>query len=190
MEHQLPRLGYRERSATKGYGMTASNFAKLLVAVLLVGIGVPLVLAQQTQPQADVSVKQFGAKNVIGHLGHPLGTVVRITGTCIDGDRTRRRADLGKTLLEVRTVNGKELEHPFVVPFLRAAKDIPTPVDGDSFDYYVHEWGAFDGFVSIPSELAIDQPMVANDGFHYRPQVTIHKSNIEQPTKQRSRTKP
>lgn len=150
----------------------------------------PPVFAQSEQPPAAVSVKQFGTKTVIGHFGHPLGTVVRITGTCIDGDRTRRRADLGKTLLEVRTVNGKELEHPFIVPFLRAAKDVPKPVDGDRFDYYAHEWGAFDGIVSIPDEFAIDQPMVANDGFRYRPQITIHKSNPTQPTQQNSRTTP
>ncbi|WP_396160177.1 hypothetical protein [Flavobacterium sp.] len=170
--------------------MTPPNSARLLVAALLVGVCVPPVLTHQEQPQSDVSVKQFGANKVIGHLGHPLGTVVRITGRCINGDGTHRRADLGKTLLEVRTVNEKELEHPFVVPFLRAAKDVPTPADGDSFDYYAHEWGAFDGIVSIPKDLAIDQPMVANDGCHYQPQITIHKSIIAQASKQSSRTKP
>lgn len=174
----------------KGYGMTAPKLAGLLVAALLSGVCVPPLTAQQEQTQANVSVKQFAAQKVIGHLGYPLGTVVRITGTCIEGDRTRRRADLGKILLEVRTVNGKELENPFVVPFLRTAKDVPTPADGDSFDYYAHEWGTFDGIVSIPNDLAIDQPMVANDGFHYRPHITIHKSNIGQPTKQSSGTKP
>ena len=94
------------------------------------------------------------------------------------------------TPLEQHQFQSEDLEHPFVVPFLRAAKDVPTPADGDSFDYYAHEWGAFDGIVSIPKDLAIDQPMVANDGCHYQPQITIHKSNIAQASKQSSRTKP
>ena len=138
-----------------------------------------------------VSVKQFGPSNVIGHLGKPLGTVVRITGVCLDGSKTRRRADLGKTLLEIQTVNGTKLQRPFIVPFLRAAKGIAKPKDGDAFDYYAHEWGEFDGVVTIAKELEIERPMVANDGFHYRPQITIHKSNSVVGTLplQQSRTK-
>ena len=95
--------------------MTAPRLARLLVVALLIVVCVSL-LSQSKEPPAAVSVKQFGAKNVIGRLGRPLGTVVRITGTCIDGDRTRRRADLGKTLLVVRTVNGTKLDDPLVVP--------------------------------------------------------------------------
>ena len=71
---------------------------------------------------ATVSATQFGRSSVIGHLNYPLGTVVRITGVCIDGDRTRRKSDAGETLLEVRAVNGKQLQIPFVVPFGRAAE--------------------------------------------------------------------
>ncbi len=56
---------------------------------------------------AFISVAEFTADNVIGYLGHPLGTVVRITGTAVDGDTTRRKRDRGKTLLEIHTVNCK-----------------------------------------------------------------------------------
>ncbi len=133
--------------------------------------------AQDLTETANTSVKQFYSGKVIGHLGHPLGTIVRVTGVCIDGDKTRRKADLGKTLLEIRIVNGSKLEHPFVVQFSRAAKDVLKPKDGDSFDYFAHEWGEFDGIVTIPDGLGIDRPIVANDGFYYRPQITIHKSN-------------
>ena len=121
--------------------------------------------AQDPTETATASVKQFYSGKVIGHLGHPLGTIVRVTGICIDGDKTRRRADLGKTLLDIRTVNGSKLENPFVVQFSRAAKDVPKPKDGDRIDYYAHEWGEFDGIVTIPDGLGIDKAIVANDGF-------------------------
>ena len=172
--------------------MSATKCATLLMltgAALCLAAFAVSTSAQDPQTQTSVSVKQFGPGKVVGHLGHPLGTVVRITGVCIDGEKTRRRADLGKTLLEVRTVNGTKLEQPFIVAFLRAAKDVPKPKDGDAVDYYAHEWGEFDGVVTIPKELEIQDPMVANDGFHYRPQVSIHKSNTVSP-QQRSRTKP
>ncbi|MCC9641611.1 hypothetical protein LOC71_04945 [Rhodopirellula sp. JC740] len=124
----------------------------------------------------SVSVKSFGRGNVIGHLGHPLGTVVRITGLVIDGNATRRRVDAGRTLLEVQTVNDVRLDRPFRFAFPRGT-EISKPKAGDRFDYYAHEQGRFSGIVSVPDELDIEQPIVANDGFHYRPELMIHRSN-------------
>lgn len=140
-----------------------------------------------------ISVSRFGRDNVIGHLLHPLGTIVRVTGIALDGNTTRRRADEGKTLLKIETVNGETLEQPFTVPFGRAAEQIAHPSHGQRFDFYVHEWGEFDGIVTIPDGLGIDAPMVANDGFYYRPQITIHKSNLPPDStkaQKSSRTKP
>lgn len=124
-----------------------------------------------------VSVTSFRGENVIGHLGHPLGTVVRVTGVFVDGDVTRRRADLGVTLLQIETVNGEGLETAFLVPFRRAAHGVETPIPGQRFDYYVHEYGSFDGVVDLPEELEITRPPVQHDGFHYRPHVTVWTSN-------------
>lgn len=153
----------------------------IAVAMAIASIEPWATFADGGSQQELLSVKQLANGDVVGHLGYPLGTVVRITGTCLDGKRTQRRANLGKTLLEIRTVNGKELERPIIVPFGRAAKEVTKPEDGDVFDYYAHEWGAFDGVVEIPKSLGIDQPMVANDGFHYRPHISIHKSNAVSP---------
>jgi hypothetical protein len=134
-----------------------------------------------------ISVKDFAGSRVMGHLGHPLGTVVRVTGTCLSGDSTRSKADAGKTLLQVQAVNGKTLERPFTFAFFRADKEITKTKPGDAIDYYVHEWGEFDGMVSIPDDLGINDSIVPNDGFHYRSQITIHKSNevVERSTQQR-----
>ncbi len=155
---------------------------QVLLLVMLFAASTWMINAAQQAESPVISVKDFGRSKVIGHLGHPFGTVVRITGKCIDGDSTRRKADAGKTLLQVQTVNGKTLERPFTFEFLRAAKEIPKPQSGDAIDYYVHEWGEFDGVVLIPGDLGIDQPIAANDGFHYRPQLTIHKENVVEPS--------
>jgi hypothetical protein len=144
-------------------------------------------------PDNPASVTSFGRGRVIGHLGHPLGTIVRVAGVSVDGGTTRRRVDVGKTLLRITTVNGTKLKQPFTFPFARAAKGVTKPEPGERFDYYVHEWGAFDGTVHVPESLGIDRPMIANDGFHYRPQITIHKANpvaSRSTLQQRRKTKP
>ena len=164
----------------------------VLSAVALGSFALATPAPEEHPSDGTVSVKQFGSGNVIGHLGHPLGTVVRITGVCLDGSKSRRRTDSGKTLLEIRTVNGSRLERPFVVPFSRVAKGVSKPKNGEAFDYYAHEWGEFDGIVAIPKDLNIDVPQVANDGFYYRPQITIHKANtlVAESVVERGRAEP
>jgi hypothetical protein len=151
---------------------------KTHMALLVVGIcAVADIKSGQDDTTPPVSVTSFRPDNVIGHLGVPLGTVVRVRGICIDGDTTRRKKYAGITLLQIETVNGERLESPFLVPFGRAARELETPVRGQRFDYYVHEHGSFDGVVELPQELETTSPIVANDGFYYRPQVTVWKSN-------------
>jgi hypothetical protein len=155
------------------------SLSQLPIAFTLVClIGSARIVAEDRGTET-ISVKAFGLKNVIGHLGHPLGTVVRVTGTCVEVDRWCMKMDSGQTLLRVEFVDGKKLDRPYVFRFSRAAIGIAKPSPGDKFDYYVHEWGAFDGHVTIPDGLGINERIVANDGFHYRPQITIHKSNTQ-----------
>lgn len=123
-----------------------------------------------------IPVADFYGNEVVGLLGHPLGTIVRVTGKVVDGDSTGWKSTLGKTLLEVETVNGKKLEKSVTFPFGRAPEEVEKPKPETKFDYYVHEWGEFDGFVVVPKGLGIEKPMIANDGFYYRRQITIHKS--------------
>jgi hypothetical protein len=95
----------------------------------------------------------------------------------VDGAETRRKAYSGQTLLKIEMVNDKPLANPVYFTFRRAADGIDKPESGTRFDYFVHEWGSFDGVVQPPEELGIETPIVAHDGFHYRPEITIHKSN-------------
>jgi hypothetical protein len=92
-------------------------------------------------------------------------------------DSFRRKAQAADKLLEINTCNGRKLEQPFIVAFDRRSKEIPSIKPGEEFDYWVHEWGEFDGDVASPAELGLDELDVANDGFYYRPSITIHKSN-------------
>ena len=139
---------------------------------------------QRTEPtpkqaaEPPISARSFGKQNVIGYLGKPLGTVVRVTGTASSGNETRMKALEGKILLNIETVDGQPLKMPTWLLFGRAKNEIEQPRIGDKFDYYVHEYGSFDGIVEPPRELKIDSPVFAHDGFYYRKQITIHKSNI------------
>lgn len=152
----------------------------LLAAALLFG-AYPLLRAQEsgstTKQNATISVAAFHPESVIGHLGQPLGSVIRVTGMSVDGDETQRKADAGQTLLKIETVNGMKLTQPVYFTFRRAAEGIKKPESGTPFDYFVHDWGYFDGLVQPPKSLGIEMPIVANDGFHFRPEITIHKSN-------------
>ena len=167
-----------------------NTITSFVLVVLAVGISSALIQQPEKGSPAEtksngsnvlaaetISVVDFTADNVIGYLGQPLGTVVRITGMALDGDSTNMKRNIGKTLLEVHKVNGKELKEKVVFDFHRAGKSVGEPKLGKNFDYYAHESGAFDGVVEPPDELGIDSPRVAHDGFYYRPRITIHKSN-------------
>lgn len=133
---------------------------------------------EKTAEPPRISVADFRQDNVIGLLGHPLGTVVRVAGVTVDGHTTRRKADAGHTLLQVETVNGAKLEKPVRFYFDRPAPKDRLPEFGSRFEYYVHESGEFSGVVKRPKGLSIEIEGEAaqHDGFHYRPEITIHKS--------------
>lgn len=128
--------------------------------------------AQESVKPARIPVSSFGRDNVIGYLGQPLGTFVRVTGLAVSGESTQRRADAGKTLLQVEAVDGRQLGQPITFEFQRAANGISKPAPGQRFDYVAHEWGVFDGVVQLPGV-----PAIASDGFYYRRRITIHKDN-------------
>lgn len=126
--------------------------------------------------RVGVSVARFAQPLPVGYLGVPLGTVVRVTGMAIDGTTLLWKTYDGKTMLHIETVNGKRLARPVDFEFFRADNEVRKPAFGERFDYYVHEYGHFDGVVTPPKELGIPTVLVANDGFHYRPYVTVHAS--------------
>jgi len=154
---------------------------KLLIApVLLVAFSLipPQEPGSHRQPET-ISIAELQPKRVMGLLGQPLGSVVRVTGTSVNGTEAGGKADSAQTVLKIETVNGKPLATPAYFQFGRAADGIPKPAVGEAFDYFVHEWGGFDGAVELPEEIEAE-PSFGHDGFSYRPQLTIHKSNAGQ----------
>ena len=162
------------------------RYANIPITLLAIIAGMTFVHAQDsetnkskpnvTPADATISVANFNTKPVIGYLGHPLGTIVRVTGRVVDGKTTRAKLDMDKMLLEIQTVNGKKTKTKIVFRYPRYSTSLPEPAPGDTFDYYVHESGYFGGVVDPPEELGIDSPMAAHAGFGYRGDLTIHKS--------------
>ena len=133
---------------------------------------------QQDKDTYSVSVESLQHQLPTGHLGVPLGTVVRVTGEAVDGKtHGRPKWDRGTTFLQIATVNGRKLEKPVLFAFFRAPDSVKEPAPGEQFDYYVHEFGEWDGVVEPPEELGIQKLGLAHDGFHYRRRLTIHASN-------------
>jgi hypothetical protein len=157
--------------------------SRLILVIVLAAVAVILVTAgpsaqERKDKPPQISVADFRRDNVIGLLGHTLGTVVRVTGVTIDGDTTRHKADAGHTLLQVEMVNGAKLEKPVRFYLDKSAAEDRPPKFGSRFDYYVHESGEFSGVVERPKGLSIEieGEGAQHDGFHYRPRITIHKS--------------
>ncbi len=149
----------------------------ILFCAILVSSAPGQKLSAKTGAEAHsvITVKSFGKDNVIGNLGYPLGTVVRVAGVSTRGGT---KADSEKIFLQIDTVNGKRLERPVEFPFYRAASEIKKPHPGKRFDYDVHEYGIFDGVVERPGSLDAAPMETAYDRFQYRPRITIHKSNV------------
>ena len=71
---------------------------------------VPLMSAKETATKQTISVRSFSQNEVLGVLGVPIGTVVRINGVARDGNKTDFKADQGRWILEIDRVNGRPLK--------------------------------------------------------------------------------
>jgi hypothetical protein len=129
------------------------------------------------------SVQTFNRQMPVGYLGHPLGTVVRVTGVCVDGETTRMKEYDGKSLLRVEAVNDRKLSEPADFVFDRAADGVSKPKPGERFDYTVHEYGSFDGIVRVPLEshgaknLSGNVIGLAGPCFGYKCELSVHRAH-------------
>jgi hypothetical protein len=139
-------------------------------------VGAPAGKEDRSPNGEMICVSDFTQDNVEGLLGHPLGTVVRVTGEAVDGDTLGYKAAAGKLFLRVDEVNGTKLKRAAMFSYPVRSPKVRKPTPGGKFDYYVHEYGTFDGVVEPPEDLGLDFfQAVAHDGFHYRPYLTIHQ---------------
>lgn len=87
----------------------------LIGAACMLGTGQAVVQTAGETGQRAITVKMLNS--VIGELGVPLGTIVPIKATVVDGDGHHRKDDIGKVFLRVTEVNGRELADAPVIHF-------------------------------------------------------------------------
>lgn len=126
-----------------------------------------------------LSIADLNCRPVIGRLGVPLGTLVRVHVVVVRGDDTRSKGDAGAYLVRVERVDDKPLVSPPELHFVSMFTEPQLPsnvsglplllgrLEGDalepekqrslessfvgrSFDFRAYEVGAFDG---IPSNM-------------------------------------
>lgn len=125
------------------------------IAVVLLALGVVIGATLRPNLAADppkeekkekpIPIDEVRKRGVLGDLGHPLGTIVRIEGEAADGKDTGAKGDEGQTLLRVKSVNGVELKEPAVFHFVGADPD--KPKKGAKFKYIGYETAKFEGEV-------------------------------------------
>lgn len=98
------------------------------------------VMAQEPLTASSITLEQLQRAAVIGSLGHPLGKVVEIEATIIDGDETFQKQYSGRYLLRVEKVGGKPLKEPSLLTFGAAlGSNFKLPSDG--FELYERKYG-------------------------------------------------
>jgi hypothetical protein len=110
-------------------------FMKLAGAVMVL---MSFVVGCRELMSHRITARDLGANwDVIGSLGCPLGSVVRVGAVVVDGVSTRRKADDGRYLLDIVEVDGKRVDGPTRVAFSDPSKQLPA----DVFERYVQVTG-------------------------------------------------
>ena len=110
-------------------------------------------LNAEGKPEA-IPTDQIGHKyQLIGKLGVPLGTIVRVEGVLVEGDLDRK---IGAPYLQVHRIDGKPVQQEVrirIEPYynewgkepLFGAKKLPALVTGALYEMEGYETGAFGG---------------------------------------------
>ena len=130
--------------ADKGLCMPRIS-AVLLLAVAATFTVVAAQSPRNAPPADPLTIDEINQRGVMGRLGHPLGTIVRVTGRTVDGDQLRLKEFSGKTVLQIERVDGKLLSSPMLFPFQAFLDMIDDPAAGRRFEYIGYETGAFTG---------------------------------------------
>lgn len=111
---------------------------------------------------AGLGIAEEAIKSRLG-LGFGKHTVVE--GVHFEGQETGRKADLGKKLIRVDRVDGRELPEAVILK-IRTISLNPSslPNLGTRFRSQGYDSG---GFVGIPAEALEDAATVAETGFHF-----------------------
>lgn len=128
---------------------------------------------------APIQAIELSERPVIGDLGHPLGKIVTIEGVVADGDFTRKKADVGGTLLRIQSVDGKPLQSEVIYHFAPSSLvKIAKPTVGSRFKYRGYETGEFSG--SPAGEFQFTGPY-ATTSFHFSMRFEVLKDERPRP---------
>lgn len=154
--------------------MNVRHWLSCLFVVVLAYVVRPMK-AEEAGIQAAISVRSFSTNNVIGVLGVPVGTIVRVSGVASDGNDTKLKAYDGTWLVEIERVNGVPLKDKLRFPVSpNEAGDIKSL---GRFECYVAEYGSFVGLARNPDGIEVeDTPQTSTTtGFHYHPRLIFQK---------------
>lgn len=134
---------------------------------LVSGLLVLAALLVTCTTHADtISYAQLNQRTkILGSLGRPLGQLIRIEGVAVADSHRRAKADVGKTLLQVETVDGKKLNKAVIVVMHSFAfAPIEKPDPGKRFEYAGYETG---GMTGIPAEAFQLMPVATTTAYHF-----------------------
>ncbi len=124
-----------------------------------------------------ISVADIWKHGVMGRLGRPLGTMVKVSGVAVPNHTRMKFYEDDKLFLRITTVDGRPLAEPVEYPFRKAVDFIEAtePKVGEEFTYRGYESGIFDG---VPDNYAC--PWQAR-GFGFIDQFLILPATDEPP---------
>ena len=135
-------------------------------------IVIALLATSVLSPAAEkekVRVEVFDESTVlIGKLGKPFGTVVRVTCRGMaqpKGDAGRTKEAWWEETVEITAIEGKRLEAPILIKWSNfMTGTVEKPAAGVSTEVWGYESGRFEG---TPPEAFRHVPSIADVGFHF-----------------------
>lgn len=154
------------------------------ITVVLLAVGVVIGMTLRPNIAADppkeekkekpIPIDEVRKRGILGDLGHPLGTIVTIEGEVADDSFRKRKADLGHTLLRIKSVNGSELKDEVVFHYDGAKEDKPKV--GAKFKYIGYESACYYGNVDGQAKYI---GSIANVGYWLHGSFVILKDELK-----------
>lgn len=138
-----------------------------IVALIIISISSPL---RGDNDHTSISWHSIGDNvKIIGKTGVPLGEIIKISGTVIDGSTTGLKAYSSSKLLKVYKVNGIELDTPQIIEYDVFMSTIKNPDVNFEFQVKGYETGCFTGTPRGLNSLV----MIASTGYFFSTSFTI-----------------
>ena len=147
------------------------NMKKIFVLCFIILSSILFLQCQSEKKMVKSNINSVNAGDlvykvkILGFLGYPLGKVIQIEGEILD-DSKKSKADEGKTLFKVSSVEGKDLKEPFTISLTLFSFVSPqTPLNpGKKLKIIGYEDGSLTG---IPSDAFKHIPRVATTDYHF-----------------------